>query len=172
MRENFCEYFKIQLQKFVPFLLSLMFVFLENIEPEFGLKLIQPMLGLSCVFFWSFNRPDIFGVFCAAALGAVSDILEYAPLGLFLFSFVLLQMIEMKIAWYISNKIFVINWATFGVLSLFIVSIQWFLASLSGERFLPFDDTFASWIVTVCLYPLIAAVNLKISNWLMPEDFE
>jgi len=172
MKENFKEYLRIRLQKSVPFVLSLLFILLENVEPKLGIRSLQPMFGLMCVFFWVFNRPDIFGVICVGLLGIAADLLEYAPLGLFLFTFLLIYVVEIKIAKYISNKIFVVNWVSFAVLSLLAVLLQWVIVSLFIGRALCIGVILGGWLITICLYPLVAAINIKVAGWLMKEEFE
>ena len=76
MKENTKEYLLSLLQRQTPFLVSLFFIFLEHVAINFGTATIRPMFGLACVFFWLFNRPDIFGLFSAALLGICCDFLN------------------------------------------------------------------------------------------------
>lgn len=170
MKENTKEYLLSLLQRQTPFLVSLFFIFLEHVAINFGTATIRPMFGLACVFFWLFNRPDIFGLFSAALLGICYDFLNYAPFGSCLFAFLLLYVLENKISKYISNKLFIVNFSSFAVLSLIVISAQWLVVCIYYKEILPFLVIFITWMVTVCLYPTIACINLKIARKILPEE--
>ena len=170
MKENAKEYLFLVLQRQIPFFATLFFLFFEYAAIGFGRVEIRPMLGISAVFFWLFNRPDIFNLRSVAVLGIVCDFLSYAPMGLYLFSFLLMYVLEMKISKYISNKLFVVNFFSFALLLAAIVVAQWLLLTIYYRNIIPFSLIFVSWIITVCLYPLITSINLYVAKIFIPEE--
>ena len=171
MKENLQEYINFQIQKIIPLLISIFFVLLSHVHLPFEVP-IRPMLGFCCVFFWLFNRPDIFNLFSVSIIGILCDVLNYTPFGLYLFMFVLMYVLETKIEKYIGNKFFIVNFVSFAIISLFVLLAGWLLVSIYYKSFTPFITDFFAWIITVCLYPLVAAINIKISSRLLSaEDF-
>ena len=170
MKDNVREYIFSCLQRRLPFLISLFFIFLEHIFIDFDAIPIKPMLGLICVFFWIFNRPDIFNLFSVAVLGIFSDLLNATPFGIYLLSYIFLYIMEMKIAKYISNKMFAFSFASFGVLSLIVICGQWLLLCIYYGNILPFFNAFTTWMITVSLYPLMADINIRLAKIILPEE--
>ena len=160
--ENILSYTK----AFVPFCVSAIFVLLEHIAFGFDVLNIRPMFGLMCVFFWLFNRPDVFNIFAVFCLGLVSDVLNDTPMGLCLLAYLLMYVLENKITKYISNKLFAVSFMSFGILSFVVVGMQWLLLCGYYRQVIPFSGIFLSWLITVDLYPLVAMINLKF----MPQD--
>lgn len=165
-RENILSYGKI----FIPFLVSVIFILLEHIAFGFDILNIRPMLGLICVFFWLFNRSDVFNILTVFCLGLISDALNNTPVGACLLAYMLMYVLENKIAKYISNKLFVVSFASFGILSLVVVVIQWLLLCCYYRQLMPFSGIFLSWLITVDLYPLVAMINLKIMSGVSNEE--
>ena len=173
MKENAREYILLMLQRTAPFFVSLFFIFFEHILLNSDISNVRPMFGFICVFFWVFNRPDIFNLFSVALLGVFCDFLNYTPMGTYLLGFLLFYLMETKISKYISNKYFVVNFIAFSILLLMVTIAQWVILCIYYKAIIPFIPSFISWILTICFYPLISAVNLKISAVVLPEeDFE
>lgn len=170
MNDNTEGYLFSLLQRQTPFWVSLFFIFFEHIVINFWLVNVRPMLGLACVFFWLFNRPDIFGLISVTLLGICCDFLNYSPFGLYLFAFLLLYVLENKISKYIGNKLFIVNLLSFAVLSLLVVFVQWVIVGIYYRAFLPFLSLFVMWLITVCLYPAIVKINLIIAQKILPEE--
>ena len=131
---------------------------------------VRPMLGLSAVFFWLFNRPDIFNLFSVALIGFFCDIFSAVPPGTYLIAFLAVYIMEIKIAGFISNKLFVINFASFALISLAAILIEWTIVSIYYQKALPFAVNFFDWLLTICLYPLVAFINLKIASLFLHEE--
>jgi len=170
MKENAREYLISLLQRQIPFLVSLFYIFFEYAALDFGRLEIRPMLGISSIFFWLFNRPDIFNLWSVAVLGSICGFLSFAPAGLHLFSFLLMYVIEMKLSKYMSNKLFIINFLSFALILLVVVTSEWVLMTIYYKKAVPFLFIFLSWIVTICLYPLVADINLRIAKKFLPEE--
>ena len=170
MKDNVREYIFSCLQKRIPFLISLFFIFFEHIFIDFDTISIKPMLGLICVFFWFFNRPDIFNLFSIAVLGIFSDFLNSAPFGIYLLSYISLYVMEMKISRYISNKIFAFSFMSFSTLSLVIICGQWLLLCIYYGDMIPFFNIFVSWMITISLYPLMADINIRLAKRILQEE--
>lgn len=172
MKESTKEYLFSLLQRKTPFLLSLFFVLLEYAAHNFFRLEIKPMLGMASVFFWLFNRPDIFNLWSVVILGIICDFLSFSPMGLYLFSFLLMYVLEMKIAKYFTNKLFAVNFCFFALLLLTVNISEWLVMIIYYNSSMPFLLIFISWVLTVCLYPLIADINLRVGkNILSEEDF-
>lgn len=172
MKENIREYAFNTFVKMLPLIVSALFIFFEHTIISYDNSNISPQLGLSCVFFWLFNRPDMFGVFSVVFLGLLSDVLNYTPLGANLFSFLLMYVSEQKISSYISNKLFAVNLTSFAALSFVILATQWGILSVYYGELLPFWGIFFSWMLTVCFYPLVVRINLYVSEKFEMEGFE
>lgn len=172
MKENVREYVFNCFVNMLPLLISAIFIFIEHAMTLCDISNISPMLGLSCVFFWLFYRSDMFNIFSVTFLGALSDMLNYTPMGASLFSFLLMYVLEMKISKYMSNKLFVVNFTSFAALFLLVLLAQWVILCLYYKEILPFLNVFLSWLLTVSLYPLVARINLFISEKFKTEDFE
>jgi len=170
MKENTKEYLFSLLQKKTPFLLALFFILLEYAAHNFLRLEIRPMLGMAAVFFWLFNRPDIFNLWSVAMLGIICDLLSFSPTGLYLFSFLLMYVLEMKIAKYFSNKLFAVNFLFFALLLLVVIISEWLVMTIYYKTAMPFLLLFISWVLTVCLYPLIADINLRAAKNILPEE--
>ena len=170
MKESSKEFLIFQLQKCLPLFLSLLFILLEHIKLNFGVSEIYPKFGLACAFFWLTNRPDFFNLFSTCILGVFSDLLGAIPFGIHLFTFMLLYILATKIARYISNKLFEVNWLCFAILLLTIMSVQWIIVCLYYGNLFAFLPVFFSWILTGCLYPLLATFNMKIARKALPEE--
>jgi rod shape-determining protein MreD len=155
----------------LPFSLTVT-VLLFGMTPTYvpGLAQITPMYTLVAVYFWAIYRPDLLGYGLGFAIGVLEDLLTGAPLGVGTLVLLLIQWVVFNQHKFFHAKPFVITWFAFGLVAFGAVLLKWVgvgLVSSSGPT--PFGDVFASYLITVAVYPIVAWLFSKVRSGLLDE---
>lgn len=127
-----------------------------------GLSHATPMYGLAAVYFWSIYRSDLMGYGTAFGLGLFQDLLTGAPLGSSTLILLLCQYLVFRQPKFFNAKPFGVFWLAFAVVALGAGLLKWICVGLvTSSGFTRFGDMFASVILTVALYPVIAWLLAK-----------
>ena len=167
LSENIVAY----LQRFLPFLTSVVWILFSYVPLNFSsANILRPDVGLICVFFWSLHRSDIFNLFSVYFLGLVTDIITSAPLGSNIFSFLIMYLLVSNLAAYFNAKPFVVTWCGFALFCAFTLLGRWLLVSVYYSQFLPLSFLMFSLFFTIAIYPVVGLVNAYVQNVLMKDE--
>lgn len=155
----------------LPFGLTLVLV-LFGMTPTHipGLAQITPMYALIAVYFWSIYRPDLLGYGLGFFIGILEDLLTGAPLGVGALTILLTQWVLFNQQKFFNAKPFAITWFTFVLVALGAAMLKWlFIGLIDDGGFTPFGDLFASYLITVAVYPVIAWIFSKAQTGLLAD---
>lgn len=155
----------------LPFGLTVI-VLLFGVTPTYipGLAQITPMYTLVAIYFWAIYRPDLLGYGLGFAIGILEDLLTGAPLGVGALTLLLTQWIVFNQHKFFHAKPFAITWFAFGLVAFCAVLLKWVVIGLvTSSGFTPFGDLFASYLITVAVYPVIAWLFSKAQLGLLVE---
>ena len=171
MDETLTEFLGNHLKRFLPLLCSIFLLLIIYIPVHLPLsRFLRPDLGMICVYFWALYRQDLFGAASAFVLGLIADSLSAVPFGLNSFVFIFIFVLSSASSSYVNMKPFAVSWAGFALVSFLASVSKWLLASVFYSRFLAFGNIFVGYMATVCLYPLIARLNIFIQNRYLAEE--
>ena len=171
MRENWREILNNWLLRCVPLVVSILWLLLSfmPLKSEISAN-ARPVVGLMCVYFWAIYRPDLFNLWSVFILGAVSDMLSVAPMGINLFMYLLTYTAVVNLIRYVNDKTFEILWAGIALLLPAVLLAGWFLMSVYYAEFLPVKSLFFSYMLSVVAYPLIGGINAVVVNRFLQEE--
>ncbi len=171
MSDEFQENLIASIQRFLPFVTSVLWVLVSYLPLDtFTANNLRPDVGLTCVFFWTLYRPDVFNLFSVYLLGLVVDIVTSAPFGSNVFSFLVMYLLVSNLAAYFTAKPFVVTWYGFALFGLITMLARWLLVSVYYSQFLPLPMLMFSVLATIACYPVIGLVNAFIENVLMKDE--
>lgn len=171
MREELKENIKQVIQKWVPFLLSVLFILVNYVPSYVNVSLvIRPAIGMICVFYWVLHRPDLFNMLMVFFLGCISDFISSAPLGADVIAYLIIYVLVSNLFSFFNNKPFVLVW--YGFMFIFIIAefAKWFLVSVYYAEFLPFGGLFFTILFTIACYPVISLINDAARKFLMNDE--
>ncbi|MGE4065070.1 MAG: rod shape-determining protein MreD [Rhodospirillaceae bacterium] len=147
-------------------LLLLLFALTPTNVP--GLAPVMPMFALMSVYFWSIYRPDLMGYGAVFGLGLLEDLLTATPIGSTALVFLLTQWIVLRQQKFFNAKPFAVTWFAFVFIAAAAALIRWLAVGfMSGSGFTPAGPIFASYLITVAVYPLIGWLLAKTQAKLM-----
>lgn len=155
----------------LPFGLTVM-VLLFGLTPTYlpGLAQITPLYTLVAVYFWAVYRPDLLGYGFGFVLGVLEDLLTGAPLGVGALTLLLTQWIVFNQHKFFHAKPFVITWFAFVIVAFGAALLKWVCIGLVADGgFTPFGDLFATYLITVAIYPIIAWMFSKAQTGLLAD---
>ncbi len=171
MREDLKENIKISLQKSLPFLLSLLFVFCIYVPSSVGIaNIVRPAMGAVCVFYWVLNRPDLFNMFTVFFLGFVSDIMSSVPLGADIITYLTIYVMVSNLTSFFINKPFLVIWYGFAFVFVPAQLLKWLVVSVYYAHFLPVSGLFFTILFTIACYPVVSYVNDAARKYLMNDE--
>lgn len=171
MEDSLTEILEGRLKKILPFLCSVLLVLVAYVPIHLPLsQYLRPDVGMICVYFWALYRQDLFGALSAFVLGFVADSLSAVPIGLNVFSFMLVFALSSTFGSYVNSKPFALSWGGFAIISLLAFVAKWLLISVYYSKFLAFGGVFTAYLATVFLYPLIARLNIWIQNRFLANE--
>lgn len=122
----------------------------------------QPELAasaaLSCVFFWSLFRPASMPPVVVFGLGMLSDLLGYAPPGVYVLTLLLVHGLALRWRRVLVPLGFLLVWLSFVVIAYGAAALQWALTSLLTFHLLPPGAAFFQAALSAGLYPLLAVM--------------
>ena len=171
MTENWREILNNWFKCCIPLLISILWEMIVHIplKMEIGGN-ARPMMGLMCVYFWIIYRPDIFNLAVVFIFALVCDLLSLAPLGVYLFMYLIMFLAVSNLIKYVSEKTFKILWIGLIVLLLPIMMAGWLMMCIYYAEILPLKSLFFSYLFSISLYPIVGGINAFIVNRFMQED--
>lgn len=171
MQESWGDIFSGWVAKFLPLVSSFLWMILSLIPLRNDLNLVaRPMIGLMCVYFWVMYRPDLFGAFSVFVLGMFFDVLSIAPLGMYMLLYLIMYVMVTNVSKYITEKTFEILLIGFSLLAAGVMIVGWIVSSLYYAQLVPVKSFLFSYLTSVALYPVVAAVNAWIMNVFLQDD--
>lgn len=171
MRESLREALTSWLLRWLPLFVSILWLMISFIPLKSEISAnARPMLGLMCVYFWTAYRPDLFSLLSVFVLGVVSDVLSVAPLGIYLFMYLIMYLAVIKISKYVNDKTFDILWIGIALLLPVSMLSGWLLISIYYANFLPIKSLIFSYLLSVALYPVFGGVNAFIVNSCLQDE--
>lgn len=147
-------------------LLLLLFALTPTNVP--GLSPVMPMFALMSVYFWSIYRPELLGYGAVFGLGLLEDLLTATPIGSTALVFLLTQWIVLRQQKFFNAKPFVVTWFAFVFVAAGAGIIRWIAVGLVADSgFTPAGPMFASYLITIALYPLVGWLLAKTQTKLM-----
>lgn len=154
----------------IPLLVSLFMILFSYIPLSSSLaNNARPLVGLLCIYFWLIYRPDLFNLFSVFILGLTADILSATPLGINIFSFLIMYLLVTNFLRYLNGKPFIVLWFGFALFLLPVILSKWLLLSIFYSSFMPAMLLLFSYLITVCFYPIINGVNSVALNLFLKE---
>lgn len=171
MRDDFSENLSYYLQRMLPLISSLVFLFITYIPMDFfPFNNIRPAVALVCIYYWLIHRPDLFNLVSVYIIGLVDDIISNVPLGTNIFSVLVLYVLVSNLSRFFNGKPFVITWYGFAALSLVAFLTKWLILSVYYSQFLPLSIVFFSFLVTVAFYPFLSLILAFVQNNLIADE--
>ena len=122
-----------------------------------GQAQLQAAAALGCVYFWSLFRPSSMGPPAVFALGLLSDLAGFAPLGVSVLTLLLAHGLAAR--WRaLAGQGFMTVWLVFVLVAGVAAALDWALSSLLLVRLLPVPPALFQFGLAAGLYPPLAAV--------------
>ena len=171
MREGWHEVLANWLLRWLPLFVSILWLMVSFIPLKSELSAnARPMFGLMCIYFWTAYRSDLFSLMSVFVLGMISDVLSVAPLGIYLFMYLIMYLSVIKISKYINDKTFEILWIGLALLLPISMLSGWLLTSIYYADFLPLKSLLFSYLISIALYPIFGGINALVVNSCMQEE--
>lgn len=171
IREEMTENVKSYFQRLIPFIFSLLLIFLSYVPLDFFLsENIRPAVGFVCVYYWIIHRPDIFNLFSVYFLGLIEDILSSVPMGTNIFSLLVLYILLLNFGRFFNGKPFIVTWYGFAIVCLLTFFTKWLMVSIYYGQFLPFVQVLFSYLFSVAAYPVLSLLNAFVQNYLIQDE--
>jgi rod shape-determining protein MreD len=133
-----------------------------------GLSPVMPMFALMSIYFWSIYRPELLSYGAVFGLGLLEDLLTATPIGSTAFVFLMTQWIVLRQQKFFNAKPFVVTWFAFVFIAAGAAVIRWIAVGLVEDSgFTPVGPLFASYLITIALYPLVGWLLAKTQAKLM-----
>lgn len=167
LEENITSLF----QRMLPFLSSVLLLLLSYIPLDFSLfNNIRPAVGIICVYFWMFHRPDLFNLWSVYFLGMIDDIISSAPFGSNILAVLVMYMLVNNTQRFFNSKPFTFIWYGFAGLALVTMLVRWLVVSIYYSQFLPLTILGFSYLVTIAAYPLVSLLLAYVQNNLIQDE--
>ncbi|MCA0201288.1 MAG: rod shape-determining protein MreD [Proteobacteria bacterium] len=135
-----------------------------------GLSPVMPMFALMSIYFWAIYRPELMGYGAAFSFGLLEDLLTATPIGSSALVFLLTQWIVLRQQKFFNAKPFVVTWFAFIFVAAGAALIRWIAVGLIADSgFTPVGPMFASYLITVAVYPLVGWLLAKAQVKLMGQ---
>ena len=171
MRDDLKENIKVSAQRFVPLVLSFVFILLNYIPTNFSFpNIIRPEIGLICVFYWVLHRPDLFNVVVVFLLGFVEDAISAVPLGAHIISYLVAYLIVSNTSSFFNNKPYNVVWSAFSFIFVVAEFVKWLIVSIYYAEFLAPGNLFFTILFTIACYPVVSFFNDIARKYLMNDE--
>ena len=171
MQPTFVQSLDVSARKTLPAALTLLLL-LFTLTPTNvpNLSPIMPMFALMSVYFWAIYRPDLMGYGAAFGFGLLEDLLTATPIGSSALVFLLTQWIVLRQQKFFNVKPFVVTWFAFIFVAAGAALIRWIAVGLIADSgFTPIGPMFASYLITVAVFPLVGWMLAKAHTKLMGQ---
>ena len=171
IREEMTENVKSYFQRLIPFIFSLLLIFLSYVPLDFFLsENIRPAVAFVCVYYWIIHRPDIFNLFSVYFLGLIEDVLSSVPMGTNILSLLVLYILLLNFGRFFNGKPFIVTWYGFAIVCLLTMLTKWLMVSIYYGQFLPFAQVAFSYLFSVAAYPVLSLLNAFVQNYLIQDE--
>lgn len=119
---------------------------------------LQASVALACVFFWSLFRPASMPPVTVFLVGAMTDLLGFAPLGAGVLTLLLAHGFAVGRRRFLVRQGFLMVWLGFVAVSAAAAALQWALASLLSLQVFPAGPGMFQAVLGAGLYPILATV--------------
>ncbi len=148
----------------VPSLVTLLLVFLCVLPYGIpGLSKVMPLLPVISIYFWSIYRPELTCLTCHFFIGLLQDILVGSPVGLSAATFIGIYAAVHYQRQFFHNKTFVVLWASFALLLVVVLSINFAIIALYNLSFFPLFPVCLQFLLTIALYPVLT----RLFQWIL-----
>jgi rod shape-determining protein MreD len=127
---------------------------------------IRPHLVFLAVYFWTIYRPSFLSPVWVFALGIGLDLLLNYPLGINAILLLSLSLIIRRQRVFLMGQTYFVVWMIFGLSAFVAMGIEWLVFCLIKLSIFSFYPVFMTWLLTLCLYPLMNALFLPVYHLL------
>ena len=155
MKPSLLQRMDIWVRHMVPIGSSLFLVLLTATPSKIpNFSVIEPMVSLMCVFYWSLYRPDLVSIHVTFVLGLLVDFLGMFPLGSHSLLFLLAHSVTVSMRHFLLEASPMMMWFVFSIIAAGTYVLLWVIITLFyGPS--PIKTVFFSYIMTVSIYPVI-----------------
>jgi rod shape-determining protein MreD len=133
-----------------------------------GFASVMPMFALMAIYFWAIYRPENLGYGAAFGFGLLQDLLSGGPIGASALVFLLCQFVVLNQQKFFNAKPFVVIWFGFVFVAAGATLLRWLAVGLiAPSGFTPVGPMFASYLITVALFPVVGWLLAKAQVKLM-----
>jgi rod shape-determining protein MreD len=129
---------------------------------------MKPLFILIPIYYWNIYRPSMIPTLYVFILGLLVDFVLGFPVGLHAALFVILQLILKSQRLFLMGQPYLMLWLGFALVSTSLYALEWLFFSLRYLSFMPISGVFASNVITILLFPVIALILTFIQRILPP----
>jgi rod shape-determining protein MreD len=129
----------------------------------------MPDFALMAIYYWAVVRPNMFPVYAVFVVGLLTDLLSGGPIGLWVFTYVLVYIVAMTQRFLMTNAPFSAFWFGFLVVGMIAGAVSWVIASLIFGMFLPVRPILSYILVTAAVFPLFSFLFGRIERRILPS---
>lgn len=155
----------------IPLFFSLLLVILFSMPLDvYALNGFRPQVSVICLYYWAEKRPYMFGLVSAFILGLLVDVCNTAPLGINSLLSMIFLFVCTKCFCFIKPVSFAMDWFMFAISAVAFMFCKWLMFMIYYGAYLHLSDIFSNTFSTIMFYPLIAYINNKIQQNLLPQE--
>lgn len=171
MNELWNENIKIQLQRLVPLISTILFILIFNIPLyPFVSSSIRPYVAIICVYFWLIYRPYFVNITGVYLVGILEDIISSTPFGSNIVTMLLVYVFTNLISKFVANKPFPVVWYGFAFVAFVTLIIKWLIISIYYSQFLSLSILLFSLLTTIAFYPIFSIINVFLYEHFMQDE--
>ncbi len=141
----------------LPFLSVLLLVCIDLAPlPSPAPTALSPLLCLCGIFYWTVNRPDLFGNTLVLISTVVLDATSGLPLGLTAAALFATRLLLLAPPRFFAGRSFLVLWSCFSLAITLLTSLRWLLASLYFQHLFAFRPVAFELLLTIAAYPLVS----------------
>lgn len=150
----------------LPFITAFLLVAAESFPwPIPGFGIVVPSLGLSAVYFWSVNRPDLVRPSLVFFLGLLHDGIAALPLGFSsLLYLALYQLVSSQRRIFVGHAFFMLWWG-FALVLLIATLLQYFLLSMFQGGWIRFLPVLFQAGLTLFFFPFVSLLLIRLQRY-------
>jgi rod shape-determining protein MreD len=141
----------------LPFVSVLLLVCIDLAPlPSAAPTAIAPLLCLCGIFYWTIQRPDLFGNSLVLVAMIVLDATAGLPLGLTAAALFATRLLLLTPPRFFAGRSFLVTWACFSLAVTVLMTLRWLLASLYFQHVFTFRPVAFELLLTIAAYPLVS----------------
>jgi rod shape-determining protein MreD len=118
------------------------------------------VVGCSLVWSWSLRRPAAMSPPSVFAIGVLSDLIGYQPIGVSTLGLLVLHGLAVRWRRPLLRMGSLAIWLAFAAVALGVIMLTWALSSLLTFRLLPVHEAVFTWLLSVAAYPAMSSLAL------------